>query len=528
MSLRFTDQRCIAEPLTESTSGMLAFPWIAHDQDTGLLIMSYHDGVDGPGGVTRLRTSDDLGLTWSTGLVVWDEGLGTGAQVAVLSSGHWLLTSQGYTGGAPSGVYSRRSVDQGATWGSTQHVLAGVWTSTAVFETASGTLLWPVYQPQGGRDVALVLASTDHGYTWSDPTPMMALTGGVDASEATLQQFPDGTLVALVRCGDFTLRRTVSTDDGATWSTPQTAIPDVESRVDWVRLASGRCVAAWRDHPTGCAMAAYSDDAMVNVSTALQIHGPDKRTSYSALAEVADGQVLAAIGEIDDTEANGRIMARYLLDGDGVAPTGQATYLDSQRRAGGNVLAWDTFQRPDNAQGLGSADSGHQWFEYGGGSNSDWELSGGQAANAAPRIHSVTLDTGNAWGFIEADLMWTGSTSSPIGLCAKRSTATGHALVAKLDSGGQTARICYFDGTAITDLATPATGLHYPAGTWCRWRFTVRPGYARLFIDGHEVLSYALTTADHTNLDPGTRWGLWGGGSSGTTYRARNVLVSGS
>lgn len=526
--VQFTDQRCIADPLVagESTSGMLAFPWIAWDRN-GLLLMSYHDGYDGSIGVTRLKTSVDKGVTWTPGVVVWDEGLGTGAQIAALSSGDWLLTSQGYVSGSPSGVYTKRSMDRGTSWGATQHVMAGEWTSSGIIELASGTLLWPVYS----SSTAQILRSTDGGYTWSTPVVALALPGGVSANETTVRHLPDGSVVALTRCSDFSLRRIVSTDEGVTWSAPTTVTSGVDSRVDWVVLASGRCVATWRDSSSACEMAAYSDDYMTTVSTPVQIHGPDKRTSYSALWEVAPGQVLAAIGEIDDGESTGRIMCRYLLDGDGAAPTGQVTYVDARTRAAGasTLLAWDTFNRPDNAHGLGSADSGQQWLEQGGNTQDDWRLSGGMAVNSGStgRIHSVTLNTGNADGWVEADLLWTGSTSSPIGLCARRSTVNGHAVGAKLDSNGGTLRIFYFDGSVPNDLITSVAGLHFTAGVWMTWRLVVRGSYVRVFIDGHEYASYVLTSTDIANLsNGGTRWGLWGGGSSGVVYKARRFVIS--
>jgi hypothetical protein len=537
MALSFTDPYCIADPLApgESTFGMLAFPWIARDGD--LLVMTYHDGRDASTGgdfVTRLKTSADHGVTWTPGRVVWDESLDSGANIAALSCGDWLMASQGYTANVASGIYTKRSTDKGATWQPTIVVTDAAFTAGHTYTSSAalelpGTLLLPVYGSDTGHDgtIAKLLVSTDCGATWAVGSTVMMLPGGVGANEVTLQQLPDGTLAAMVRCTDMVARRTTSADGGLTWTAPQIVFSGCNSRIDWLILASGRCIVTYRDSGTSCAMLTYSDDLMVTVADPVQMHGPDKRSSYSSLAEVAPGVVFAALGEVDDTESNGRIMARYILDGDGMAPTGQTTYLDARRRAAGDgsILCWDAFRRPNNAQGLGSADSGQQWMEYGGTGSDDWKIVGTLAQNTAASIRSVTVDTGNAWGFVEADLMWSGGTSSPIGLCAKRSTSTGHAIVAKLDAGGKTLRISYFNGTTISDLAAPVA-VSYPAGIWYRWRFVVKGDYARLFIDGHEAISYTLTATDHANLDAGTRWGLWGGGSSATTYKARNFIVS--
>lgn len=528
MSLAFTDQFCIADPLAagESTTGMLAFPWIASTA-SGTLVMAYHDGVDGSAGatVTRIKTSTDLGVTWSPGRVVWDDGLDTGAQVIVLASGDWLLTSQGYTGNVPSGVYSRRSTDGGTTWQPAQFVTnsacsGGTYTSSAPIETAPGLLLWPVYGPEGGRDVSKVLASADGGVSWAVVGTLMALPGSVGAQEPVLQQLPDGTIVAMVRCTDGAARRTVSTDGGVTWSAPLIAFTGCGSRVDWIRLASGRCVASWRDATSLCALAAYSDDDMATVSTPVQYHGPDWRTSYSGLAEVRPGQVVAVVGEIDVGGTTGRIMRRYLLDGDAMAPTGQTTYVPSKDLAvfDGGPIAWDTFNRADNLQGLGSADSGHQWVDAG----SSWTLVGGTAKVVGGAIHPVTLATGNKWGSIEASLCWSGGTSSPIGLIAKYNAATGHGLVAKLDASGTVVR--FVDAAAQNTVLASTPNLSYLAGIWHRFRLCVKGDNAVLFINGQMVLSYRLTTADHAAMDAGTRWGLWGG-SSGVTYQADNVAV---
>jgi hypothetical protein len=539
--IAFTDQHCIADPLAagESAFGMLAFPWIAQDGD--LLVMTYHDGRDASTGgdfTTRLKTSADNGVTWTPGRVVWDEGLDSGANITVLAGGDWLMVSQGYTANVASGIYAKRSTDKGATWqpttvvGDAAFTAGHTYTSCAAVELP-GTLLLPVYGSDTGHDgaIAKLMVSVDGGATWTVGSTVMVLPSGIGANEVTIQRLPDGTLAAMVRCTDMVARRTTSADGGVTWSALQTVFTGCNSRIDWLILASGRCIVTYRDSGTSCAMLTYSDDLMVNVADPVQMHGPDKRTSYSSLAEVAPGVVFVALGEVDDTEANGRIMGRYIMEQYGLAPTGQNTYLPAIQRAAGlaNVVAWDTFDRPDNAQGLGSADSGQQWGEYGGISSNEWKVVGGLAQCTGSAIHSVTVETRNSDGWIEADLRWSGGTSSPVGLCALRSTKTGHALVAKLDSGGKLARISRFDGSAVADLATTTTfpagpSLAYQQGVWCRWRLTVRGLDAWLTIDGRFVLAYRLTSDDRTYFD-GTRWGLWGGGS-GVTYQAKNVIVS--
>jgi len=321
MPIRFTDQYCIADPHTESSTGMLAFPWIDREPD-GTLVMVYHDGRDAPGGgahTTRLKTSSDLGATWSGGEVVWDDGIDTVPQITILSNGDWLLVSQGYDDDVPAGVFATRSTDRGATWSPTWHVTdkaiegGHTYTSTPPYELASGVLLWPVYGPTDDVDNATALVSTDMGETWSRAGQIAKLPDRVGANEVTVQQLADGTVVGMVRCTDGVARRVVSTDDGATWSEPAAAFDGCVSRIDWIKLASGRCVATWREAGTGAAMAAHSDDDMVSISDRVRIHVPDKRTSYSALVEVRPGQVFAAIGEIDQSERDGRIMARYLL-----------------------------------------------------------------------------------------------------------------------------------------------------------------------------------------------------------------------
>jgi BNR repeat-like domain len=533
------DQFTVADPLQESTYGLLAFPWLTRLGDT--LFLTYHDGHDGPSGgdnKSRLKVSTDLGRTWSLGQIVWDEALDTGAQCLMLASGALLLTTQGYTLDVPSGVYAKLSTDLGVTWGPTipasdSAFSAGhTYTSSAPLELpATGMLLWPVYGSDTGHDGNLtkLLTSLDGGLTWTTGATVMSLPGGVGANEATLQLRPDGVIGALVRCTDFNARYTTSSDGGVTWSPPVVAFTACDGRIDWLITASGRNVAAYRDSGTACAALTWSLDDWATAAAPVQIHGPDKRTSYSALLEVEPGAILAVLGEIDDGEATGRLMGRYIMEQHGITPQGQPTYITALQQAAGvaDYLAWDTFNRPNNAHGLGSADSGHQWLEWGGTNNSDWQLVGGTARNTGgSTYHSTTLNVGTTAGLVEASLMWTGTTSSPLGLCARRSTTTGHALVAKLDATGHTARISYYNGTTVSDLAVTSTGISYPAGSWYRFRFIVRGDHARLFIDGHEVVAYQLTATDHANLDAGTRWGLWGGGSTGATYYARNLIVS--
>lgn len=529
-----TDQFCIADPLIESSYGMLAFPWLTKDGTA--LVLTYHDGKDNSGGSqnnkTRLKKSYDNGVTWTTGQIVWDDSLDSGAQIVILSNGDYLMVSQVYINNVPGGLYTKRSLDKGATWDVSVAVTnaAGYgFTSSAPLEVSPGVLLWPVYGASGGPNTSKLMVSLDYGLTWAlGPVVCPSPDGVIETNETVLQKFSDGTLWAVTRCGDFNARLNTSVDNGSTWSASAILFGNCESRIDWIRLGSGRCIFTYRDHVSGSEMLSYSDNNMMTCSVPVQIHGPDKRTSYTGLIEVQTGQALAVIGEIDDTEANGRLMGRYVVSTGTITPSGQVTYQTSLEYALGkdSVLAWDSFKRPDNAQGLGSADSGHKWLEYGGNTSNNWKIVSGSAVNSVASIKPITIDTKNAWGSVETTIKWAGgTTSSPLGLVAKRSTITGHALLGKLDNNGHIARISYWNNGTITDLAATSATLHYSPDTWYKFKLIVKPDLIVFTIDGREVLSYTMTSTDHTNLDAGTQWGLLGGGSSSVNYFARSFIV---
>lgn len=185
-----------------------------------------------------VRSSSDGGASWSSATQLTPNAnagvtryYSTG--ICVLQSGRILYAYGEETAGSPnigSAMAVRASDDGGANW-DTAVALPEFDVSTAagsqsLFQASSGRVYCTVFGWDTGettsRYKAGIVYSDDDGDTWSGPVDATPANNVHRWNESTLIEKPNGDLVMFVRSeltSPTDMWRTVSTDDGATWST---------------------------------------------------------------------------------------------------------------------------------------------------------------------------------------------------------------------------------------------------------------------------------------------------------------------
>jgi predicted neuraminidase len=162
----------------------------------------------------------------------------------------WLLHTAQQSGNQDTAlVRCRVSSDDGATWGPTTTLFekAGVFVRQPVVVLDNGDWLLPIFhcrtQPgqrwSGDDDDSAVMISSDRGRSWSEH----AVPGSTGSVHMNIVPSRDGqSLLAFYRSRwADRVHRSVSTDNGRTWSAPQpTPLPNNNSSIQVVRLAHGR------------------------------------------------------------------------------------------------------------------------------------------------------------------------------------------------------------------------------------------------------------------------------------------------
>ncbi|OZF36751.1 glycosyl hydrolase [Rhodococcus sp. 14-2496-1d] len=163
----------------------------------------------------------------------------------------WLLWTSQHAGNQDTARVLRRiSPDGGLSWGEA-HVLlpetdaGGIFVRQPVIRLESGRLLLPVFHCVkidgrkwvGDRDYSGAMVSDDDGTTWREAV----VPDSVGCVHMNIVVQKDGSLVALYRSrwADH-IYRSVSTDDGDSWSAPvPTELPNNNSSVQVVSRADG-------------------------------------------------------------------------------------------------------------------------------------------------------------------------------------------------------------------------------------------------------------------------------------------------
>ncbi|WP_233529848.1 sialidase family protein [Antrihabitans stalagmiti] len=164
----------------------------------------------------------------------------------------WLLWTSQHAGNQDTARVLRRiSVDGGRSWGQPHTLIpetasGGVFVRQPLAVLPSGRLLLPVFHCVrvpgrkwvGDRDYSGVMISDDRGEHWRE----VVVPDSLGCVHMNIGRLSDGTLVALYRSrwADH-IYRSVSTDDGDTWSAPvATELPNNNSSIQFVVLPDDR------------------------------------------------------------------------------------------------------------------------------------------------------------------------------------------------------------------------------------------------------------------------------------------------
>ncbi|MDV8023600.1 sialidase family protein [Rhodococcus sp. IEGM 1330] len=213
----------------------------------------------------------------------------------------WLLWTSQHAGNQDTARVLRRiSPDGGATWGES-HVLipeteaGGVFVRQPVTALRSGRLLLPVFHCVkiegrkwvGDRDYSGVMISDDDGGTWRE----VVVPNSIGCVHMNIVAQQNGSLVALFRSrwADF-VYRTVSTDDGETWTAPTpTELPNNNSSIQVIGRADGTLALVYND-----ASALDATARRVSLYDEIDDDGLADGTEGSAEAPLDDGDARAA------------------------------------------------------------------------------------------------------------------------------------------------------------------------------------------------------------------------------------------
>ena len=230
-----TDFTLALDPTTvtiDSGPGYKAFPDVVKLPD-GRLMMGYrhatdHVSIDGD---ARIRYSSNNGSTWTAPVTVrshtvegWDV---RACGLAVMPDGTVWMSYFISDGTLYPAVKVMKSTDGGVTWSAPVTVTSSFTTvcsvPSKVVRALDGTLLLPIYGNTTGSELwtSAVVRSTDGGATWGGQVTIAAQSGPASFNETEIVLMPDGTLVALIREeSSGRIFRSVSTDNGLTWSEP--------------------------------------------------------------------------------------------------------------------------------------------------------------------------------------------------------------------------------------------------------------------------------------------------------------------
>ena len=264
-----------AANLTVLQDGSLACVWFSGTQE-GVADISVWFARLAPGS-----------QAWTTPVQLSDDGTRSEQNpvLHVHSDGTiWLLWTSQHAGNQDTARVQRRiSSDGGTTWGSSHTLVpetteAGVFIRQPLTVLPSGRLLLPIFycvrtpgeKWVGDRDYSAVMISDDAGQTWRE-AEVPDSTGCVHMNIGRLS---DGSLVALFRSRwADSIYRSVSTDDGQTWSPPQpNELPNNNSSIQFVVLPDDRLALVFNEssaaHATARRLSLYDeidDDGIADI-----------------------------------------------------------------------------------------------------------------------------------------------------------------------------------------------------------------------------------------------------------------------
>ena len=207
-----------------------------------------------------------------------------------------------------TGVYTKRSIDDGVSWEEEVKVPAPTGDDTGVsdpvIQVPSGDLLIPLYGMMPGESHGvIVMRSSDGGKSWGDPvTAALDPLGFVSFEEPSLLYLPSGKLICMIRVHrlavqeyGYYLYQTDSYDQGKTWSTPRRT-PIWGHPPHMVHLSSGNilCVYGYRRLPFGIRACLSHDEGEtwdIQNELILRADGIDRDLGYPTSVQLPDGTI---------------------------------------------------------------------------------------------------------------------------------------------------------------------------------------------------------------------------------------------
>ncbi len=224
--------------------------------------------------------SEDGGRSWSKPSVIvdskWDDrnpALGQMADGMIVvgyaeastydEQGKWDTSAGSYD------LFYVTSADDGKTWSPKKELYCGPIINGSAFgriiSDRHGTALMAIYGQRNpsytgpeklngkARDYSGILRSRDNGQTWTDFALILPAH-----NEASLQLFPNGKLIAVVRTETGALSVTESSDDGYHWSPPRELTKRGQHPADACLLKSGSLLITYgnrlRPYGVGCVL----------------------------------------------------------------------------------------------------------------------------------------------------------------------------------------------------------------------------------------------------------------------------------
>jgi len=237
--------------IARSDTDYISFPDVCLTK-SGRLICAYRVADKHVATRSRMevRTSDDLGKTWSEPLVL--SPVGHCPRLAVLEDGEVLLI----TDSSPVGGAVYRSSDEGRTWSEPTPTGLRHGIPDRVLRAGEKSLLTAGHRHVGKAQNPLIgqptseqvmYRSDDNGKTWAEWAPL-AIDVGLVLCEVSMLKQPDGSLRATLRENAGVQEPTYvmeSHDEGASWSIPEPN-PTIGHRPCAGLLRSGKTLITYR------------------------------------------------------------------------------------------------------------------------------------------------------------------------------------------------------------------------------------------------------------------------------------------
>ncbi len=231
----FEDVHVVKMP--KGTHGYRSMPGSIVELTDGRLLMAYQQyNAEGQGmGAIAARYSSDKGKTWSEETCLIPKPKPAAKDVYChpsllrLANGQLLLSYIYGSGADPlfGHNYYRRSDDDGKTWGD-QLIVApcpgyNIVHNDKFIQLSTGRIIAPIEKEKvASADghagyVSLTVYSDDNGYSWT-PSGNTVDMLPVEAQEPHVVELKDGRVLMLMRTYSGSVAKSVSTDQGRTWS----------------------------------------------------------------------------------------------------------------------------------------------------------------------------------------------------------------------------------------------------------------------------------------------------------------------